>query len=213
MTEEYDIFQLKKAFQYLVIRVSHTLFKLDTELNIDGTKQALSVAQRLRKETFHYIYSSDLKTCVQTTEEIKKKHPDTPVIYDKRLREQNIGDLTGLPWKEAKNILKKNDLNLNSFIANNNGEEISKFIARINEWYADIIFKHLIIPQQEYFDEIDDNTSGLKSKTISAACSPIGTPLSSSRSSSMSSLNSDDSTFGYIGVTNNCYLKVHLALT
>ena len=47
------------------------------------------------------IISSDIKRC-QTTSKIMSSHLQKPIIYDNRLREQNKGDLNGMPLLKAK---------------------------------------------------------------------------------------------------------------
>ena len=60
----------------------------DSDLNEMGYKQSMTLAWMLKKEKLDYIYTSDLKRAVQTTKEIAKHHPNTPIIMDKGLREQ-----------------------------------------------------------------------------------------------------------------------------
>lgn len=69
----------------------------DTDLTENGYKQARQVAFDLKDESFDLIVSSDLKRCTETTAEVVKYHPNTPVIYDARLREYSYGIHQGKP--------------------------------------------------------------------------------------------------------------------
>lgn len=69
----------------------------DTDLTENGYEQARQVALDLKDESFDLIVSSDLKRCTETTVEIVKYHPNTPVIYDVRLREYSYGIHQGKP--------------------------------------------------------------------------------------------------------------------
>jgi len=64
-------------------------------LSTNGLKQAQLVAERLKKESFDVIYSSDLARAVETTNEIIKFHSKTQIKYDKDLRERDVGSWVG----------------------------------------------------------------------------------------------------------------------
>lgn len=69
--------------------------QLNGKLSNNGLVQCQKLAKRLKDECFDYIYSSDLKRAVDTTLEIANYHLQTPVQYDKRLREINLGNSQG----------------------------------------------------------------------------------------------------------------------
>ncbi|MFA6888234.1 MAG: histidine phosphatase family protein [Candidatus Woesearchaeota archaeon] len=79
-------------------------------LNDKGQEQAKKVALRLKDEKIDIVYSSDLERTKQTTEEIMKFHPKTPVIYEKILRERNSGEWEGKTEEERKLSLQNNNL-------------------------------------------------------------------------------------------------------
>jgi broad specificity phosphatase PhoE len=62
-----------------------------------GREQARQVALRLKDEPLDVIYSSDLKRALDTAKAIRKFHPKTQFIIDKRLREMHQGIYEGKP--------------------------------------------------------------------------------------------------------------------
>ena len=73
-------------------------------LSEEGIKQANKLAESLKDEKIDVIYSSDLKRAKDTTKIVAKYHPHTPIIYDKRIREADLGVFTGkhkneVDWK------------------------------------------------------------------------------------------------------------------
>jgi len=72
--------------------VDITQGQLDTHLSQVGIIQAQKLAKRLKNEQLDFIYCSDLARTKETLLEIIKFHPDTPVIYDERLREWSKGE-------------------------------------------------------------------------------------------------------------------------
>lgn len=68
---------------------------LDSLLTPKGIAQAKALAQRLAREKFTSIYSSDLGRAVQTAKEISKvtRHQ---IVTDPRLRERHLGIFQGL---------------------------------------------------------------------------------------------------------------------
>ena len=60
-----------------------------------GIDQAKRLAERLKSERFDHIYSSDLARVKDTTKEIVRFHPDTPLSYVTNLREIHLGELQG----------------------------------------------------------------------------------------------------------------------
>jgi broad specificity phosphatase PhoE len=63
-----------------------------------GKHQVREVAQELATEHFDVIYSSDLKRCIDTANEISKKFPNVPVLYSSDLRELSYGIFEGFPY-------------------------------------------------------------------------------------------------------------------
>lgn len=81
--------------------------QLPGKLSGRGKSQVRKTARELASTEFKHIYSSDLNRCKQTTEILIKHHENTPVTYDKRLREISFGEWEGLigkdlPWDQRK---------------------------------------------------------------------------------------------------------------
>ena len=72
---------------------------IDIELHPIGFQQAEALADRLAGESFHAIYSSDLKRAYQTAEYIARK-TGHQIITHEGLRERNFGILQGLTAQE-----------------------------------------------------------------------------------------------------------------
>jgi broad specificity phosphatase PhoE len=73
----------------------------DRDLSETGLRQAEQIAIRLRTETVHGIYSSDLKRARQTAEVISQHH-GLPVGIETQIRELDHGRLEGLTFAEIK---------------------------------------------------------------------------------------------------------------
>ena len=68
---------------------------LDSRLTASGVAQAKALAQRLARERFTALYSSDLGRAVETAKEIAKV-TGHEIIVDARLRERHLGIFQGL---------------------------------------------------------------------------------------------------------------------
>lgn len=73
----------------------------DRDLSEVGLRQAEEIAGRLRQETIHGVYSSDLKRARRTAEVISEQH-SLPVVIEKSIRELDHGHLEGLTFNEIK---------------------------------------------------------------------------------------------------------------
>ncbi len=73
----------------------------DRDLSDVGLRQAEEIAARLRGETIHGIYSSDLKRARRTAEVISTHH-SLPVVIEESIRELDHGQLEGLTFNEIK---------------------------------------------------------------------------------------------------------------
>lgn len=73
----------------------------DRELSEIGLRQAEAIAERLRQETIHAVYSSDLKRARRTAEVIGDRH-QLSVVVDASIRELDHGHLEGLTFNEIK---------------------------------------------------------------------------------------------------------------
>jgi broad specificity phosphatase PhoE len=79
--------------------------QFDSPLNDRGRDQARALAQRLQREDWPIsaIYTSDLKRAAETAE-ILAARLDLPLIHDVRLREYDIGILSGVVWREVEHL-------------------------------------------------------------------------------------------------------------
>jgi len=72
---------------------------LDSPLTAKGLAQAQALGQRLARERFTTLYSSDLGRAVQTAREIAKV-TGHEIVTDARLRERHLGIFQGLDGEE-----------------------------------------------------------------------------------------------------------------
>src|SRR5439155_26438920 len=95
--------------QFIVVRHGETEWNirgirqgnLDSRLTEKGMAQAKALAQRLAREKFSALYSSDLGRAVQTAEMIAAV-TGQEIVTDARLRERNRGVFQGLNGDEIK---------------------------------------------------------------------------------------------------------------
>lgn len=73
---------------------------LDSTLTARGSQQARALAERLRRESFSVLYSSDLGRAVQTAEAISLA-TRVPISQEAGLRERNMGIFEGLTREEV----------------------------------------------------------------------------------------------------------------
>jgi broad specificity phosphatase PhoE len=72
----------------------------DPPLDEVGQAQARRLAERLREEAVVALYTSPLQRSRETAEIIGQAL-DLPVVTDDRLKEYDVGDLTGLTWQQV----------------------------------------------------------------------------------------------------------------
>jgi broad specificity phosphatase PhoE len=72
----------------------------DPPLDEVGRAQARQLAERLREESVAALYTSPLRRSRETAEIIGQAL-DLPVVPDERLKEYDVGDLTGLTWEQV----------------------------------------------------------------------------------------------------------------
>lgn len=117
----------------------------DVPLNDHGKRQAEELGNRLKKEKFDIIISSDLKRAVQTAEAISRHTGKAIVKKTIGLRPWDLGEFTGI---ESKIVIPQ----LGKFIDNPNrkipqGESFNEFKTRcLDEIKGDLeAFKHQVI--------------------------------------------------------------------
>lgn len=73
----------------------------DRDLSEVGVRQAEQLAELLRHENFHALYSSSLRRARQTAELISRPHK-LPILIEDNVRELDHGELEGLTFNEIK---------------------------------------------------------------------------------------------------------------
>ncbi len=94
-------------------------------LNDAGIDQVTRLARRVAAETtLDHIYASDLHRTVMTAE-ILARHTRAPITYDTLYRERDPGDLTGMPYDQARQFFTELP-----FVPPN-GESVEIFVDRV----------------------------------------------------------------------------------
>lgn len=106
----------------------------DIPLNDNGKQQAQIISEKLKYLKIDKIYSSDLLRSKETAEIINQNF-NLEIIFDKRLREINYGDLEGIPRTELNKktweIFNKNPEKLHA-------EPIIEVYNRIKSFFEEI---------------------------------------------------------------------------
>ncbi len=145
--------------QYFILRHGESLKQLNNlascwsektpcPLTPKGRKQVKETTKKLKKEGIDFIFSSDLLRTKQTAEIAAKELGVSKIIFDKRLREINVGTLNGKPIKEVGEFWGKQGISALEYIlkrfqfAPPKGENyteatkrMSEFIKELNEKY------------------------------------------------------------------------------
>ncbi len=75
-----------------------------------GKQQVLSSAKQLKEKNIDLIFSSDILRTKETAEIVKKEiSTEKEIIFDKRLREWNVGKFDGKTWHEYKKFARQHD--------------------------------------------------------------------------------------------------------
>ena len=113
---------------------------LPGHLSKDGKEQARLLGERLHYTKIDYIYTSDLKRCVETANAIAKYHPDTKFVKEKLLRERGLGEFEGRKTGEADWEVLPGD-----FLTNKpkRGESFGEVWERLENFYNTIKRKHI----------------------------------------------------------------------
>ena len=113
-------------------------------LNEEGLRQSRGACQRLEKEIFSLIYSSELGRAIQTAEIIARDY-GLDIIRDKRLNEMNQGDWDGLhDWEalEKYPIMYKQWLEDPTKVVPPNGESIKTLESRVEDFINMLETRH-----------------------------------------------------------------------
>ena len=162
----------------LLVRHGETAFNragrvqgwIDEPLNESGLQQAGLIAQRLRRETVHAIYSSDLRRAYLTAETIGRAL-NLPISADARLREHRLGELEGLNGEEMRARFPQRVAQqaASSLRVPAPGEEpMDAFVARVRACVDEIVVRH---PEQTVL--LVTHGGALHSLLVSCLCMDI----------------------------------------
>ena len=156
--------RLKKFFQnrYFIFRHGHSEVQIEKAagrlakdkncgLTIEGREEVSASAQKLKKEGINLIVSSDVERARQTAE-IVSRIVGAKIIFDKRLREFDAGDLNGHNSEKIWEYLCEQDDLANAALPN--GESLSDIQKRVCECLISLDRKYkdqtLIIISHEF---------------------------------------------------------------
>jgi probable phosphoglycerate mutase len=118
---------------------------LDSRLTPEGVAQAQALAQRLTRERFRVIYSSDLGRAMQTAQIIADA-TGHEIVSDPRLRERHLGIFQGLSSDEIK-AKHPEEYRLHRTLGPDyvipTGESVRQQVARNLAYLNEIAVKHL----------------------------------------------------------------------
>ena len=138
--------------QVIIVRHGETLWNikgirqghLDSPLTESGTAQAKALGERLKREKFTALYSSDLDRAVETAQRITAL-TGHEIVTDLRLRERHLGIFQGLTADEMKQRYPE-EYRLNRSLSPNyvipGGESIVQQVARNIAYLNEIAEKH-----------------------------------------------------------------------
>lgn len=115
----------------------------DTALNEIGQAEAAALARRLKSETLHTIYSSDLARTTETAAPIALERGQA-LYLDPRLREINLGIFEGNTWAENETLYPEEARawHLDRDNAPPNAESLSQFRQRMQAVLTSVHQKH-----------------------------------------------------------------------
>ncbi|KAI8914303.1 histidine phosphatase superfamily [Gorgonomyces haynaldii] len=122
------------------------LGQMDSPLNDTGRKQVNALTWRLKKIPIDVIFTSDTQQSKETAQMIAKELPNVPIIDDDRLREMNMGKMTGKPAKLLHKALElKSQYNLT---IGQTGECVKGFRKRVLDFYRCLLSRYVVSPQR-----------------------------------------------------------------
>ena len=113
----------------------------DPPLDDVGREQARALADRLRHETFHAMYSSPLARARETAEIIAAPH-GLPIHFDDRLKERHLGAWTGLTGDEVNERFPERANGNWRILGPPGGENQNALTARAAAVFTDLLAAH-----------------------------------------------------------------------
>jgi probable phosphoglycerate mutase len=108
-------------------------------LSKHGKEQAKRLALELKNARIDVIYTSDLKRCSDTAEEILRFHSDVIFIKEPKLRERNHGEFQGTKVGREEWDALHGDMFTNR---PKGGESFEEMWARVELFYKDLLKKY-----------------------------------------------------------------------
>lgn len=108
-----------------------------------GKVQAKALAARLARIKYSEVYTSDAQQATETLEEIIRFQDDSKVILDPRLRECNLGKITGMTYSDVISFANECPMSLDEFI-DQDGESMEIFQERVHNFYVQIVKDSII---------------------------------------------------------------------
>ena len=142
-----------KQTQLIIVRHGQTQWNLklirqghlDSPLTEKGVAQAKALGERLARETFTALYSSDLGRALQTAQMIAEA-TGHKVVTDRRLRERHLGIFQGLNGDEIREKYPE-EYRLHRTVGPTyvipDGESVEQQVARNVEYLKEIAERHL----------------------------------------------------------------------
>lgn len=109
---------------------------IDTVLNEQGRKQALSLKEKFKDISIDLVISSPLKRAFETAQ---LAMPNTKVVTDNRIRERHLGEFEGISSAEI-SFEEYGHYYLNK--EDNGVEKIQDFFERIKSFFEELKNKH-----------------------------------------------------------------------
>ena len=108
----------------------------DTELNANGITQATKLQSVLDGQSFHSVYSSDLRRVMQTATYAGVDESD--IVKESRMREVSFGKFEGLTHDEIEATYPDDFLAWGANRENNvhGGEDVRDVFARVRQFYV-----------------------------------------------------------------------------
>ena len=112
----------------------------DVDLNENGRKEAMNVAQIAKKLNIDYIFTSELKRTIQTAEIIENEinNENLITLQHKDLNERHYGEFTGqnkTQIKEEKGEVFVKELRRSYYYKPNDGESLCEVKARVGNYF------------------------------------------------------------------------------
>jgi broad specificity phosphatase PhoE len=124
-------------------------------LTAAGKEQAKALAVRLSRVKFSEIYASDAQQAVETLEQVVQYQQGSKVFLDQRLRECNVGKISGMSYSEIIAFSNACSMSLDNFI-DQDGESTESFLGRIQDFYSQLI-KDSIVPHLKNSPTLTNN--------------------------------------------------------